>query len=510
MPDAIRKPPASWPSWTLGLLAAYLVLMALQAALLASSGRSDDVETLLLSQSLAWGYEPKNPPAFYWVAWAATHALGPGLPVIYALRFAGVFATLAGLLAIARRLQPDPRLAACAGLATLATLHFHWYALFYLTNTTFAMALGPAAVLALFRLRDHPTPAAYALFGAVLGLGILTRYNYAIFALALVAAALTLPGWRDRLLRPAALVSLAVAFLLLAPHVAWIARNWTTLIGDVEGQLRGSDAAPYARRVLDGLGNLAEAAVSILLAPLGIMAAVLFPRAFRPVAVADPERASGLALIARLVLFCLGFMLLYVLAGLAYVRPHHLFFLAFAPLWLIARLDAATLAAWRPRAFAAGLAGCALLAAVAYPLVHLDDARSCGACEEFQPLAAYAAALRAAGFERGTILALSPRQDFPTAALRAGFPEARFLAADYRAYAPPPGRLPGDCLLLWSGDTPWPPLWPGAPDAPIPRIGLPLPAGARLGTIPGRVGLSGRAAHGLRYALVPGGLGDCR
>jgi hypothetical protein len=203
-------------------------------------------------------------------------------------------------------------------------------------------------------------------------------------------------------------------------------------------------------------------------------------------------------------------MLLYVAAGSSYVKPHHLFFLAFAPLWLVARLDAARLAPWRPRAFAAGLGACAALAAIAYPFTNLDDARECDACEEFQPLDTYAAALRAAGFEKGTILGLSRRQDFPTAALRAAFPEARIVTADYRVYAPPPNPAPGDCLLLWSGATPWPALWPGAPAAPVPRIGLPLPPEARVGAIPAKVHLSGRDAHGLRYALVEGGLGDCR
>ena len=143
------------PVWVLLALGAYFAVMTLQAALLAPSGRSDDTETLLLSQSLAWGYEAKNPPAFYWLAWWATTLLGPSLPVIYALRLAGVFAGFAGLYAIARRVQPDPLLAASAGLAMLATLHFHWYLLFYLTNTSFALALAPLAVLALLRLRER-------------------------------------------------------------------------------------------------------------------------------------------------------------------------------------------------------------------------------------------------------------------------------------------------------------------------------------------------------------------
>ena len=135
------------PVWALVLLGLYFLVMTLQAALLAPSGRSDDIETLLLSQSLEWGYESKNPPAFYWLAWGATTLLGPSLPVIYGLRLAGIFAGFLGLCAVARRVQPDPLLAVCAGLAMLATLHFHWYPLNYLTNTSFALALGPLAVL---------------------------------------------------------------------------------------------------------------------------------------------------------------------------------------------------------------------------------------------------------------------------------------------------------------------------------------------------------------------------
>ena len=333
------------PVWALVLLGLYFLVMTLQAALLAPSGRSDDIETLLLSQSLEWGYESKNPPAFYWLAWGATTLLGPSLPVIYGLRLAGIFAGFLGLCAVARRVQPDPLLAVCAGLAMLATLHFHWYPLNYLTNTSFALALGPLAVLALLRLRDHRGWGAYAVLGALLGLGMLTRYNFAIFAAGLVMAALSTPVWRARLLRPQALAAGLVAMLMLAPHVLWVAGHWEVLSGQVQSQIVGVEAPPYPSRVLEGLANLAKSAVSILLAPLGILAAVCFPRTFRPIAIADSERAADLALIGRTVLACLGLMLLYVVAGSSYVKPHHLFFLAFAPLWLISRLDPADLSA---------------------------------------------------------------------------------------------------------------------------------------------------------------------
>ena len=145
--------------------------MLIQAALLAPSGRGDDLETLLLAQSLDWGYHAKNPPGFYWLAHAVMAATGPSLPVVYALRLAGVFAMVAGLYALARRVQPDPLLAVCAGFGVLATLHFHWYLMFFLTNTTLALALAPAVVLAALNVRERGSVGAYALLGLAVGLG---------------------------------------------------------------------------------------------------------------------------------------------------------------------------------------------------------------------------------------------------------------------------------------------------------------------------------------------------
>ena len=143
------------PAGPLALFGLYLVVMLVQAALLAPSGRSDDLETLLLAQSLEWGYHAKNPPGFYWLAHGVMAATGPSLPVIYALRLAGIFAMVAGLYALARRVQPDPLLAACAGFGVLAMLHFHWYPMFHLTNTALALALAPALVLAVLKVRQR-------------------------------------------------------------------------------------------------------------------------------------------------------------------------------------------------------------------------------------------------------------------------------------------------------------------------------------------------------------------
>jgi hypothetical protein len=144
------------------------------------SGHSDALETLLLSLSLAPGHHSRNPPLFFWLAHAAIAAAGPSLPVVYALRLGAVFA-------------------ACAGFTMLATLHFHWYLLFHLTNT--ALALLPPAVLAFLRAARRGGSLDWALFGLAAGAGMLARYNFAIAVEALVLAALSHRHWRPRLLR---------------------------------------------------------------------------------------------------------------------------------------------------------------------------------------------------------------------------------------------------------------------------------------------------------------------
>ena len=506
----LRPRRALTPAHLLTGLGVYFALMALQAALLAPSGRSDDTETLLFSQSLAWGYELKNPPGFYWLAHFVTQITGPFPAAVYALRMAGVFLMFVGLYAIARRLQPDRLLAACAGFAMLASVNLHWYMLYFQTNTSLAIALAPATVLAFFRVMDRPTVWSYALFGAVIGLGVLCRYNFAIFAIALVAAGLAAPESRLLLVRPRALVALAVVAVMLAPHAIWASQHWAALTAQVQDHLVGASPAPYAERVMKGLRNLVEAAASVLLVPLGIMALVCFPGAFRPIRVAERERASEIALLRRTVAVALGLVAAFVITGSSYVKPHHLIFLIFVPIWLIARLDPTKLRPWAGPGFAGGLGLCVVLALVAYPVSNFADAGHCDACEEFQPMSGYAVGLREAGFRHGTIVALSRRQHFPAPALLGQFPDSRLVAFDYSLYRPPPNRDPvGDCLLVWGGGSDWPPGWDGASGAPIPWVGVPLPPAAVLGRVDGKVHLSGRPAQGMRFALIKGGIGDC-
>ena len=337
------------PRGPLILLGVYLVAMLVQAALLAPSGRSDDLETLLLAQSLEWGYQAKNPPGFYWLAHAVMTATGPSLPVVYALRLGGMFAMVAGLYALARRVQPDPLLAACAGFGVLATLHFHWYLMFYLTNTTLALALAPAVVLAALNVRERGTVGAYALLGLAVGLGVLARYNFLLLVVALAGRRCRCRQWRALVLRRRMLVAVAVAAALVAPHAVWLIGHAGVLSGHAGAQLVG--AAPYAAASPRGspawsrrprASSRCRSGCWPSSASGGLPPGAGARPGPRRRAGADRPDAGDRARAGR------GLR-----AGRAsYVRPHHLFFLILVPVWLIGRLDRAALRRWAAPAFA--------------------------------------------------------------------------------------------------------------------------------------------------------------
>ena len=294
------------------LLALYSALMAAQLIWLAPSGRADDAEALLLSQALQLGYESKNPPLFYWLAHLVGKFTGPGLSAIYLLRMADFLAFHAGLLLLARRVQPDPLLALCAGLAMLASLHYHWYLFYFITNTGLATALVPWTLLAPVALRDRPTSWGYASFGALIAACLLSRYNFAIFAVALAIAIMVLPSWRRLFATRLALIALAVTLALILPHAVWFAARLPALGGQIGRQLGAAPEMTYAARLLAGAGNLAESSVNMLAFPLGLMLLVAFPHAFLPKTVADPMRRERLLLIRATLISCAALMGLWV------------------------------------------------------------------------------------------------------------------------------------------------------------------------------------------------------
>ena len=120
----------------------------------------------------------------------------------------------------------------------------------------------------------------YVLFGAIVGLGLLSKYSFAGFLVVLLGAALWQPMLRARLLDWRLLLSVGAAAAVTVPFVAWLIAGRHDLVA-----LYGSAMAPLAetnrlKATLIGLGKAIYAPLAFLF-PLDLIVLVLFPGVLR-------------------------------------------------------------------------------------------------------------------------------------------------------------------------------------------------------------------------------------
>ncbi|MBB4266218.1 glycosyltransferase family 39 protein [Roseospira visakhapatnamensis] len=545
--------PLSRPGVAFGVVAVLLALVVAIQVAMQTGGRNDDAELLLFSQTLAWGYDPLNPPLVVWLAWlmgqavagaghllaalgldadawgaALAGALGvtpnPGLLTTRVLIALLLFAAYPLARAATRTLTSDPGMATLSGLSLAALVAWAWAPHINLAHTVAMTTASFALVAVVLRLARAPSWGGFVLLGVVTGLALLTKYNIVLLLAALLLAGLATPTTRVVLRDGRLWLSIGLAAVIAAPHVVWLLFQWTAFRTLVDSKL-GRDAAPTAvdadvwSGLVPGLASLGEHALMVIL-PAVPLALLVFWRALlvRPArdGDADPRQRDLFRFAALVPLLLLLLMAALVpLAGVTSFNPHHPYALIIVVVPLFAWLSRG-----RVTDAARGLFAlvCVVLSLVV-PLAMADmihrTARTCVAkCNTALPYAAWADGLRAAGFGGGTVLVLGSVHHLPLENLRAFLPGARLLRpADHQksGFAPPPSSPPGDCLVLW-------------PAASLPETaarlrtgGLPgqgpdtrLPAEAVVGVLDGHLALSGRPAPPLGYALVPGGLGSCR
>jgi len=233
----------------------------------------------------------------------------------------------------------------------------------------------------------------------------------------------------------------------------------------------------------------------------------------RPEPIAPVTRAKKRFAWLVPVLFLIELLILVGVFGMT-LKPHHVY-----PLILVVVPLFAWLARGRPGPTAQGLfALVTVLLALAVPVflarfIVVDTAQTCeGKCNIVLPYETYAADLKDAGFEGGTVVLLGRVHFMPLENLRSHLPPARFVRpADSQkaGFAPPANATAGDCLVLWPADR-MPDMVDLLRADGVPGQEATLPEDAVVGQSSDALAHSDRPAPTLGYALVKGGVGLCR
>ncbi len=423
------------------VLAAYAVAHLAMRVAVSGTAELDEAEQLVLSQTLALGYDDQ-PPLYTWIQALAFRMLGLGIPALALVKNALLFGTHVFVFLSARRLLGGAGPALVTSLALYLLPQIAWESRRDLTNSVLATTVAAATFHLVLGMRAAPTASRHLLLGVLLGAGLLSRYSFGVFAAALLGATLAgepRPAGSARRLA----LALGLSALLFLPHGLWLLREGPADPWEMAEKLgidarRGSIQAAWL-----GLGALAWAGARFL-APLAVAAAAFLPGAFTRTP-ASPDDTGIRRLLERFFVIAFALLALGVLVlGMTRFRDRWLQPILFlSPLYLMARAAGAGTPPGRLRRFAV-LAFLASLATLAAPGLQVWVGPRLGQYSRlniaFEPLAGK---IRQAGFEEGTILA---GDVFLAGNLRLAFPRARVLTPELPAAGVMEGR---PVLLVW-------------------------------------------------------------
>jgi 4-amino-4-deoxy-L-arabinose transferase-like glycosyltransferase len=497
-------------TWTFVLLlAAYVTGHAALRLWISPALNIDDAREAVFSQTLAWGYQARQPPLYTWLVWAVVRLGGASVASLTVLKYAVLAVAYLFTWAAARRILSEPTLAPLAAFSLLLLLPIGWFVHDDLTQSVAVLAAAAGTLLALVRLGTTPALRWYIALGLGLGLGTLSKLNYVVFAVALVLAALSLAPYRQRILDRRSAVTLGVAAALILPHALWLRTAVDDLPGLYVRQILAGSAPSFAASVLGGLGGVLRA-LAYYAAPLGLVFLVVFPEVYRSGPRHRPGHHGG-ALIGRTLLIgvalLVGGALLGFLGQLKFRWAIPLLFLL--PLYAFCRLDRLpvdVVRRRRRRAYASVLLAVEALMVGAIVAQTYVGARFGVPARLNTPYDQVARAVVGDGFHRGTIVTGRG----PLAGnLRLAFPGARVASLETSGYVPPLAHTGGECLVIWeeaSGEA-MPEDLRGWLRSRFDVDGLPaLPAGRVTAPYRHTPGRDYRAY----YVRLPQGAGQCR
>ncbi|MDR0274937.1 MAG: glycosyltransferase family 39 protein [Burkholderiaceae bacterium] len=295
----------------LAWLLLWAIVQALSRVWSYSALELDEAEQMLWTQQLALGYG-KQPPLYTWLQWGVNQVFGPSVWSLAALKAALLALTYGFTWAAARESLLPPKTAWWTAASLMWLPLMGWESLRDLTHSVLLNCLVAATWYALARQIRRPRPGGLAWLGLALGLGALSKYNFALFAGALAVSALSLPAARSALLMRGWWLLPLIAGLVVAPHGIWLLEHWPQVSQAMVEKLHVDARVSHWA----GLSDLVLGLASNLL-PWAVAVALVFGCGWRAQA-APASRAVAdwvRPLIARYLLATLTCLLLMVFVG---------------------------------------------------------------------------------------------------------------------------------------------------------------------------------------------------
>lgn len=186
---------------------------------------TDEAEQFLLASQFKLGYAIPQPPLFTWCLIGLKQICGNNVFSISLLRYLCVWIFLYYGYKAAVKLFPEPK----ASLAALALFSIGAINLSrYFTHLNLLAASSMFCFWAYLNLRAHKSTTNYAILGLALGLGFMSKYNFAWLFLILFLGSCLDTHARQIILNKKVWIAIAITTLIIAPHYLWLlSHQWS-------------------------------------------------------------------------------------------------------------------------------------------------------------------------------------------------------------------------------------------------------------------------------------------
>ena len=261
------RPETPYPSKLPIIVFVYFTLNMLAQYLASPTADLDQAEQLLLAQYFQLGYS-EQPPLYTWLVLSVFALTGQSLAVLLAIKALLLTGVVATLLALGKRLGFGSQQLLIVVLSVVFIPQIIWESQRDLTHSVLATLMAAMTLLQVIRTQQRANLLNFALLGVVVGLGLITKYNFTIFLSAIILTVLCVGEYRRMIIKPGLLLSIAVASAIALPHFLWAINHVDIVLGNVH-KLKIEGGNPF-----QGLPKALLSALAYL-SPLWLIALIL-------------------------------------------------------------------------------------------------------------------------------------------------------------------------------------------------------------------------------------------
>jgi 4-amino-4-deoxy-L-arabinose transferase-like glycosyltransferase len=183
----------------------------------------DEAEQFLLAAVFQWGY-PSQPPLYSWIVHSISFITGLNIFALVFTKYSILFLFFSVFYLTARSFWEAGKSLAVTGSLMLFPLYAYEFNR-DLSHSILVTLMAALTCLVYSRMLTRRTLLSYVLIGVCAAFGILSKYNVALFFIALVAASLSIKEGRRLLFDKRILISAFVCLIVLLPHVIWLVQK---------------------------------------------------------------------------------------------------------------------------------------------------------------------------------------------------------------------------------------------------------------------------------------------